>query len=63
MLEKENHQDIDYMISSDKLQEKFKIQICMYRFKTFLISLLVVIHPIVFFGFILLANLLLRKFL
>ncbi|MGQ8871154.1 SLATT domain-containing protein [Paenibacillus sp. TSA_86.1] len=63
LLEKENHQDIDYMISSDKLQEKFKIQICIYRLKTFLISLLVVIHPIVLLGFILLVNLLLRKFL
>ena len=61
LLEKENHNDIDYMTSNDHLMRKFKVEIFTFKLKTALITALVVLHPLLLLGFILLSRFLINK--
>lgn len=47
LIEKENHQDIDFMTSKKDLKEKFKNEIWWYKFKSIITNIAVACYPII----------------
>lgn len=60
LLEKENHNDIDYMSSSDENIQKFQLNIARYKVKNIIKNTLVALYPIILVALIYVFNLLLK---
>ncbi|WP_411553324.1 SLATT domain-containing protein [Paenibacillus lautus] len=57
LIEKENHLDIDFMISDPA---KYRVEIRVYKAKQFLINSIIAIYPLILFGVVVLANVFLQ---
>ena len=57
---KENHQNIDYYISTEENQQKFKNEIHKYKFGENIMNITISIYPILLLGIIFIFSLIIR---